>query len=183
MRIYDITQPVTPGIWVWPGDRAYERAFTWRIADGESVNVGQFTMSCHTGTHMDATYHFSDDGETADLLPLEKCVGPCVVVPLEQLDVTHHAERVLVKAKGGAPTAQQILQHPALKLFGTDFVSVDPMDSTTLDAHHALRKVGAVILEGLDLSAVPYGEYRLCALPLKLVGLDAAPVRAILIES
>jgi arylformamidase len=88
---------------------------------------------------------------------------------------------VLIKANGGAPTAEQIARLAPLRLFGTDFHSVDPLDSKTLDAHHALWKAGAVILEELLLDDVPDGSYELIALPLKLVGMDGAPVRAVLI--
>jgi arylformamidase len=180
-KIYDISQPVGPGIWVWPGDRAFERAWTSRMADGASCNVGRITMSCHTGTHVDAPYHFSEQGGTVETLPLEACVGPAVVVPLGGLSSVR-GERVLVRAGGAAPVVAAVERLRGLKLFGTDAPSVDPMDSTTLDVHHALWTRGAVILEGLDLSAVPDGEYQLIALPLKLAGMDAAPVRAILIE-
>src|SRR5262249_35004728 len=89
---------------------------------------------------------------------------------------------VLVKAEGGAPTVRQLeALGRRLTLFGTDFHSVDPMDSKTLDAHRALWRMGAVILEELDLAAVPDGRHDLKALPLKLIGLGAAPVRAVLI--
>jgi len=181
VRILDISQPVAPGIWVWPGDRAFSSDLTWTMADGASCNVGQVTMSCHTGTHMDAPFHFSMSGETADSIPLEHCIGPCEVLPLTRL-ATAQAERVLVKAAGGAPKPAQIAALPNLKLFGTDGPSVDPMDSKTLDAHHALWKRGVVILEGLVLENVPDGPYELIALPLKLVDMDAAPVRAVLIQ-
>jgi arylformamidase len=181
-KIHDISQPIRPGIWVWPGDRAFERSWTWRLADGASCNVGQVAMSCHTGTHMDAPYHFTEQGGTAEAIPLEACVGPAVVVSLERLAEVR-AERVLVRSGGGAPTVAAIERLGRLKLFGTDGPSVDAMDSKALDVHHTLWKAGAVILEGLDLSAVPDGEYQLIALPIKLSGMDAAPVRALLIES
>jgi arylformamidase len=179
-RLYDITRTLVPGIWVWPGDRAYDCSLTWKMSAGQSVNVGQVTMSCHTGTHMDAPFHFSEQGATAERIPLENCIGPCEVLPLARLE-SARAERVLVKANGGAPTVAQLGTLAGLKLFGTDFHSVDPMDSKTLEAHHRLWKMGAVILEELDLSAVPDGPYRLIALPLKLGGMDAAPVRAVLV--
>ena len=179
-RIYDISRTVAPGAWVWPGDRAYDCSLTWKMAEGASVNVGQVTMSCHTGTHMDAPFHFASDGASAEKIPLEHCVGPCEVLPLARLEEAT-AERVLVKAAGGAPTVEQLKHLRQLKLFGTDFHSVDPMDSTTLTAHHCLWQMGAVILEELELAGVPDGRYELIALPLKLEGMDAAPVRAMLI--
>lgn len=181
MKVHDISRPVGPGVWVWPGDRPYESVPTWRMADGATCNVGQFTMSCHTGTHMDAPFHFAPGGATSDALPLDHCIGPCEVLPLARL-AEATAERVLVRAAGGAPTPDQLARLGPLKLFGTDFHSVDPLDSKTLDAHHALWRMGAVILEELDLDGVPDGRYELVALPLRLTGLDAAPVRAVLLE-
>jgi len=182
MRIHDISRPVAPGIWVWPGDRAYERTLTWAMAEGASCNVGQFTMSCHTGTHMDAPFHFASEGHRAEGIPLEHCIGECEVLPLARLSESA-AERVLVRSAGLAPSVRDLEGlGRRLKLFGTDFHSVDPMDSTTLDAHRALWRMGAVILEELDLSLVPDGRYELFALPLRLEGMDAAPVRAVLIE-
>lgn len=181
-KIHDISQPVGPGIWVWPGDRPYEPAWTSRMADGASCNVGHVGMSCHTGTHMDAPYHFDEQGGTAETIPLDACIGPAVVVSLHRLEGVR-APRVLVRCGGGGvPTVAGIERLPGLRLFGTDAPSVDAMDSKTLEVHHALRKRGAVILEGLDLSAVADGEYQLIALPLRLAGMDGAPVRAILIE-
>ncbi len=145
------------------------------------MNVGRVTMSCHTGTHADAPFHFAPDGPTTERIPLEHCLGPCEVLPLAQLP-SATAERVLVRSGGGAPTVGQLdaLRGP-LKPFGTDGHSVDPMDSKTLEAHHRLWRMGAVILEELDLAGVPDGRYELIALPLRLVGMDAAPVRAVLI--
>lgn len=187
MRIFDISRPLLPGVWTWPGDRPFEPSRSWSMADGATVNVGHVAMSCHTGTHIDAPFHYRADGATSETVPLEHCVGPCEVMTLDALDArdardAHSLERVLVKANGGAPSAAQIARLGALKLFGTDFHSVDPLDSQTLDAHHALWRAGAVILEELLLDDVPDGAYELIALPLRLVGLDAAPVRAILLQ-
>jgi arylformamidase len=179
VKIYDVTRALHADTWVWPGDRQFSSGSTWRRSDGATVNVAHFTMSCQAGTHIDAPFHFSDSGPKSEEIPLAACVGPCVVISLAELDRAQ-GERLLIKADGAAPTAEQV-RRPNLKLFGTDHVSVDPMDSKTLEAHHALWSVGAVILEGLDLSDVPDGNYQLCALPLKVVGLDGAPVRAILL--
>ena len=180
-KIHDISQPLRPGIPVWPGDRAFEAAWTWRKADGASCNVGHVAMSCHTGTHMDAPYHFADIGATAETIPLEACVGPATVVRLDRLDGVR-AERVLIRSGGGVPTVEAVERLRGLKLLGTDGASVDVADSKTLDVHHALASRGVVILEGLDLSAVADGTYQLIALPLRLVGMDGSPVRAVLIE-
>ncbi len=180
-QIHDISQPLRPGIPVWPGDRAYEAAWTWRLADGASCNVGQIALSCHTGTHIDAPYHFAERGATAEAIPLEACIGPAAVVPLSRLAATR-AERILLRSGGGVPTLAALRGLTGLKLLGTDAASVDVADSKTLDVHHALWERGVVILEGLDLSGVADGEYDLVALPLRLAGMDAAPVRAVLVE-
>jgi len=181
VKLYDISRPLAPGAWTWPGDTPFACDLAWKMAEGASVNVGRVTMSCHTGTHADAPFHFAPDGPTTERIPLEHCVGPCEVRRLSTLSAAT-AERVLVRAEGGAPTVGQLdaLRHP-LKLFGTDGHSVDPLDSKTLDAHHRLWQMGAVILEELDLAGVPDGRYELIALPIRLVGMDAAPVRAVLI--
>jgi len=179
-RIYDISRPLAPGAWVWPGDRAYERGWSSRIADGAPCTVGWITLSCHAGTHVDAPSHVAEDGGTVDALPLDACVGPAEVLPLARL-AEATAERVLVRAGGGTPAVAVIERLGRLRLLGIDGPSVDPAESATLDAHHALRRRGAVILEGLDLTGVPDGAYQLVALPLRLAGMDASPVRAILV--
>ena len=182
MRIRDISRPLDPSVWVWEGDQPFSSGLGWKMAEGASCNVGRFTMSCHAGTHMDAPYHFAEDGPRSDAIPLEHCIGPCEVLPLSRL-AESTAQRVLVKAEGGVPTVAQLAAlGRKLLLFGTDHHSVDPMDSKTLDAHKALWRMGAVILEELDLSDVPEGRYELIALPLKLMGMDGAPVRAVLVE-
>lgn len=180
MKLYDISRPLGPGVWTWPGDRPFAASRSWKMEDGAAVNVGHVAMSCHTGTHVDAPFHYKKEGATSESIDLTACIGPCLVTRLDRLHDAAGHERVLVKAAGGAPAVAQIQALAGLRLFGTDFHSVDPLDSTTLDAHHALWSQGAVILEELLLDAVPDGRYELIALPIKLVGMDAAPVRAIL---
>lgn len=181
-RLWDVTRPLAPGIATWPGDRAFARGWTARIEDGAPCNVGEFAMSCHTGTHVDAPFHLAATGATDDHLPLQACLGPCVVVPLARLAEAAGAERVLLRAGGGAPTAAQIAGLSGLRLLGTDGPSVDREDAETLEVHHALWHRGVVILEGLALEGVPDGRYELIALPLRLAGMDGAPVRALLRE-
>jgi arylformamidase len=72
------------------------------------------------------------------------------------------------------------LDDAGVVLVGTDAPSVDPVDSTALPAHHALCDAGIVNLENLALADVPPGRYELMALPLRILGADAAPVRAVL---
>jgi arylformamidase len=181
-RIWDVTRPLAPGIPVWPGDRAFAVGWTSRLREGAFCNVGHVAMSCHTGTHIDAPYHFAETGATIDKVPLQACVGPCVVLPLGRLADAAGEERVLLRSGGGAPAAAALAALAGLRLLGTDAPSVDEASAATLDGHRALWHRGVVILAGLDLDAVPDGRYELIALPLRLAGMDAAPVRALLRE-
>ena len=204
MKIYDITRSVSESLAVWPDDRPFTPKWTARISDGSSVNVGAFEMSTHAGTHVDAPLHFQSDGASVDRIKLEIFVGPAYVVHVEDADAVgvHHIEtldfsgvpRVLFRtpssnAPDGVfderftsidPETIRFLADRGVVLIGTDAPSVDPFDSKTLPAHHELARCGIVNLENLMLREVPPGLYRLTALPLKLVGLDAAPTRAIL---
>jgi arylformamidase len=181
-RIWDVTRPLALGIPAWPGDRAFASGWTSRLREGAACNVGHVAMSCHAGTHIDAPYHLAETGATIDQVPLQACVGPCVVIPLERLAEAAGEERVLLRSGGGAPAAAALEALPGLRLLGTDAASVDDADAAALDVHQALRHRGVVILEGLILDGVPDGRYELIALPLRLMGMDAAPARALLRE-
>lgn len=201
--LYDISRPISPAIAVWPGDQTFQVRWTMRLAAGDACNVAAVTMSVHTGTHADAPYHFDEQGAAIADVPLEPYVGPATVVEaaggsidvdiLDGLDLAR-IRRVLFKTgASGLPESQwdtgfaylteraaRRLADCGVLLVGTDAPSVDPHDSRTLAAHRTLARGGVAILESLHLAAVPPGEYDLMALPLRLVGLDASPVRAVL---
>jgi arylformamidase len=201
--IYDITRPVSEDLACWPGDTPFSFRLTARIEDRESVNVGEVRMSVHTGTHLDAPFHFDSRAVTVDALSLEALVGPAVVVDvtgqdpigpaaLSGLDLGG-APRLLLKTGGWpdpsrfpdrvpvlAPKMPEWLRERGVCLVGLDVPSVDALDSKTLPIHHALNAAGIRILEGLRLEGVVPGRYELIALPLRLTGADGAPVRAIL---
>ncbi len=206
MALIDISQSVSPATAVWPGDQEVQWTWTARLnQDDSSVNLGSLRLSTHTGTHVDAPLHVKHQGRPTDDLPLDSFVGPACVVDVNanvssirpehvsQLDGLR-AERVLFKTSSGAsandewpdavvpihPDTIHALADAGTELMGTDAPSVDPLDSTDLPAHHALLDTGIVNLEGLVLTDVPPGRYELIALPLKVVGGDAAPVRAVL---
>ncbi len=210
MRLYDITPPVAPGIPVWPGDTPFEISRSWAIARGDSVNVSALTTTPHVGAHADAPFHVDEDGATIDQLPLDAFLGPCrlVEVPPEPLILPGHLPagtdlgdppRWLLRTgsnsagtlREGAfperfsalsPELARALVAAGARLVGLDSPSVDPFDSKELVAHHILAGGGVVNLEGLALDGVPPGLYELIALPLRLAGLDASPVRAVLRE-
>ena len=206
-RILDISRPVRAGIPVWPGDTPFEYRRSWKIGGGCPVNVGQVTMSLHTGAHTDAPYHFDDAGAAIADVDLSKYLGPCVVVdarpagrglvpadlPAGTEAALRAAPRLLVRLYATRPTGfDEHLPHltpemadwlaaRGVVLVGVDSDSMDAFDSKELAAHHRLASHGIAILEGIDLSAVTPGVYDLVALPLRLEGADASPVRAVLV--
>lgn len=205
MKIHDISQPLGGDTAVWPGDRRVETAWSMRRDQGDSVNVAALITSVHAGTHVDGFLHVVDGGETAAEMPLDAYVGRCTVVNASDattLDVDDVAgidlrrvERILFRTRPTVdatvfpepfahitPALATMIADAGVRLVGTDAPSVDPLDSKTLDAHHALIRGRVAILESVVLSDVAPGEYTLIALPLRLVEADSSPVRAVLIE-
>jgi arylformamidase len=206
---YDITRALRPVLAPWPGDTPFDYRLTRRMSDGAVVNVGALAMSTHNGTHADAPLHYQADGAAIDALDPGLYVGPAFVADVSAagLSITrgHLAAaagplrsgvpRLLLKTGGWpddtkfperiptlAPDVPAWLASLGVRLLGLDVPSVDAIDSQDLPIHLALAAGGILILESLDLSAVAEGVYELIALPLKIAGADAAPVRAILRE-
>jgi arylformamidase len=203
-RIIDISQPVDAGIGVWPGDTPFHSEFTWDMGQGASCNISRITTSPHNGTHADAPLHFLPGAPGIGEIGLEPYLGRCQVLDgprsgqigpehFDGIDLAN-TPRILVKTRedddrGFRPEfvslsteAAHWLAAEGALLVGLDTPSVDPSKSTTMDAHHALFGGGVAILENLVLSHVEPGIWELVALPLRWVGLDASPVRAILRE-
>ncbi|MEM8982108.1 MAG: arylformamidase [Pseudomonadota bacterium] len=204
--IIDISQVIHPGIPVWPGDTPFSIEETWSMSDDCPVLVSKMTLSTQTGTHADSHSHYEKNGVDAadrDLMPY---VGPCTVIDvsagrgpvradevLPALDELGDSPRVLLRTFVEFPTTEwrsdfrplsaemiTALGERGAQLIGTDAPSVDPEDSKTLDAHHAVHNYDMAILEGLVLDHVSPGRYELIALPLPIVAADASPVRAVL---
>lgn len=201
MSIIDISRALSPSTAVWPGDRPFEWSWSATIGEGSPVNVGAFCSSTHAGSHADAPRHFREEGATIDEMDLSAFVGPAQVVEIPgesriQPDQVPdlQAPRVLFKTLASqepdsswsdafpvlAPETVAHLAEQSVVLVGVDTPSVDPPDSKELPTHHALSEAGIVNLENLRFDGVRPGLYRLTALPLKLIGADAAPVRAVL---
>jgi len=201
----DISRPLSPQTACWPGDVPYSFSLGWKMNEGASVNVGSVTTSLHTATHCDAPFHFDQEGVTVDHISLDVFLGPAWVIDVRHcLDDWHQAlksfnehrmERILFRTGGWHdttrfPTAIPVMQPDVVnwliihgtRLIGVDLPSVDELDSKDLPIHHALGKAGITIVEGLWLDDVREGEYELLAAPLKLVGTDGAPLRALLRE-
>jgi arylformamidase len=201
---HDISMTLGPGTPEWPGDTPYSCRWTWEIARGESVNVSEMTSSPHVGTHADAPLHVRDGWPASHEFPLEPFLGPAIVFTIDpgqpsveptQLGALREGriERLLLRsgrtiAAGAFPeswpalsvASVRLLLERGLRLLGVDSPSVDARTSTALEVHNALFAGGAYNLENLDLRGVDDGEYELIALPLKVAGADAAPVRAVL---
>ena len=207
MKIYDISVQVSPDTPVWPGDPQVSIERVAKIEEGANANVSRISMGVHTGTHVDAPYHFLNNGLTAEHLPLDLLTGPAYVLELPGVDVITSSElraanipsgttRLLIRTvnsgywKESGSTFQtgftginsdgaEFLVSIGVKLIGMDYLSVAPYKQSR-PTHEALLKAGVVIVEGLNLTEIPQGHYTLYCLPLKLAGCDGAPARAIL---
>lgn len=204
MRIYDITQPLTAETVVWPGDHPVKPDWNLRIEDGHAINLGSIAMSLHAGTHVDAPLHYQRDGAPADAFPPEMFIGPCRVVDccgMGSISQAHLAAagplpaRVLCKTGTDVtagwrnpfttvePDVPEWLAAQGVRVLGTDAASVDAEDSKTLDAHHAFARAGVANVENLDLRDVQPGLYFMVGLPLRVMGMDAAPMRVLLFDA
>jgi arylformamidase len=207
-RVIDISVMLSPETPVWPGDTAFSCLWTWSMVDGSSVNVSSITVSPHAGTHADTPLHITHGAAGSESLPLHAFRGPAVVVDVSDLDddiqlgdidrrtsgltVTRMLLRTGRSIASGtfperwpslsAACARELVRRGVV-LVGFDCPSADDVDSKTLHVHHALLDNGACVLENLDLRNVSAGEYFLDALPVKIAGLDAAPVRAVLLRN
>ncbi len=201
--IYDLSPDISEQLAVWPGDTPASREVLLDMADGDNLTLSTLRATVHLGTHADAPSHYGTIAPSIDQRPLEPYLGPCQVIRVavkrntrisadilpDKLD----ASRVLL-ATGTHPDPNHFnedfaalepslveeLGRRGVQLIGVDTPSVDLFSSKDLPAHQACLRNNICIIEGLRLADVPAGVYELIALPLKLVGFDASPVRAIL---
>lgn len=207
MALIDITPPLSARTPVFPGDTAFCAEPSWTMSETVPVNVSRLVMSSHAGAHADAPLHYDAAGASIDAVDVAAYIGPCIVVHVvnDEAAVTADAlavvlgaltqavpPRVLVRTYQIQPqdwdpaftavdaAAIDWLAGAGVRLIGVDTPSLDPAASKTMDAHKAVRRNDMRVLEGLLLDHVAPGLYELIAPPLKLAGLDAAPVRALL---
>lgn len=201
-KIIDISLPLHPRTVVYPGN---PRVRIKRERSSTSY-LSEITIGSHTGTHVDAPRHVFKNGTGVDKLPLAALVGPCRVLDLTSVKVAitpgglrpariHAGERVLLKTRNSrrgfqrffptyvwlTPDAAKFLADKKISLFGIDSLSVKQRGSPDNRPHTELLRCGIPIVEGLNLARVRPGRYTLLCLPLKLVGLDGAPARAVLV--
>ena len=204
-KIYDISPMIHEGIAVWPGDVKFEKQFSMRLSKGDNLDLGSIKTTLHVGAHADARSHYQPGGESVESMYLDAYIGECQVIKVG----TPYGERILPRHLPGkikaprillgtdsflnpdqfnenfcslSPELVEFLAKQGVQLIGIDTPSVDPFDSKKLESHQALLKYNVVNLEGLVLNRVPDGLYFLSALPLKILGADASPVRAVLIS-
>jgi arylformamidase len=208
-RIIDVSLGIGPDLLTWPGDPGVEVVPTARLARGDPANVSELRLGSHTGTHVDPPVHFIDGGATIDALPLEILVGPAVVADLrgaeaigpaelDALELPAGTERLLCRTGNSerwsrgrvefpedyvavTPDGARWLVDRGIRLVGVDFLSVERDGPPDFPVHRTLLGGGVVVVEGLDLSAVDPGPYTLVCAPLKIMGGDGAPARALLI--
>ena len=202
----DISVPLRNGMVHWPGDPPATITKTKDMAHGDSCTVSTLDMGSHTGTHMDAPGHFIRSARTIDAMPLEATVGPARVLEIrdpvsikpEELRRyrLRRGERILFKTQNSAKRwkrdtfsedfvaisqgAARFLAQRKLRCVGVDYLSVGGYHDDGVVIHRTLLGAGIWIIEGLNLSRVRAGQYELICLPLKIVGGDGAPARAII---
>jgi arylformamidase len=205
-RLYDITPPITPALSVWPGDTPPSREILCDLARGDTVALSTLRSTVHLGAHADGPNHYGLGAPGIGERPLHHYLGPCQVIDTtvsrgQRLTLSHlltpisdiTAPRILLRTgtfpdptrwnSDFAALSVALIDSLAAKgviTIGIDTPSVDLQDSKDLPAHKSILRHDIAILEGLDLSNVPPGPYELIALPLRLVGYDASPVRAVL---
>jgi arylformamidase len=207
-RIYDISVPIRSGGLVYPGNPEIDITLQQAVAKGAGANVSSIRFGSHTGTHADAARHFFDDGQSVDKIPLERLIGPARLIgfpdglrAIGAADLRSHdlkgRTRILLRTRNSAllsqkefvrdytylaPDGAQYLVDNGVELVGIDYLSIEQFHSGHHMTHRILLERSVVILEGLDLSAPPAGDYELVCLPLRIEGCDGAPARAVLVS-
>jgi arylformamidase len=202
-RLIDISPLVSARIAVWPGDTPYGYTANLRFADGANLDLGEVRTTVHVGAHADASRHYHPDGAGIEARDLDLYHGECEVISVEVArgaritpdDLPHFptAPRVLFRTgtfpdperfdedfASFSPELLEQLADRGVRLVGIDTPSVDPFESKALESHQVLFERDMAVLEGLVLAHVDPGRYTLIALPLRLEGADASPVRAAL---
>ncbi len=206
-RIFDVSMTIHPGMLTWPGNPPLVLERVKDIGKGDSSNVSFLQMGTHTATHVDAPRHFLPQGASVDAIDPARFVGPARLFQLGDISsVTRDIladldlqgiKRVLLGTRNSSlldrpsftsdfafisADAAHYLVELEIDLVGLDYLSVEEYQKEGRPTHHALLEAGVIVIEGLDLDAVPPGEYEIICLPLKLKGADGAPARVLLRE-
>ncbi len=205
----DVTAPLDPSITpVYEGNAPIQFNFIYDMNRGDPLDLSGYSIGAHSGTHVDAPMHFIRGGAPIDQVPIATLIGPALVINIDPSVVAitadelnrypwRGAERILFRTRNSvnqwmvdphfhrdftflAPDAAQLLADAGVKLVGIDYLSIEGFGSTTFRTHIILLGHGIPVVEGLDLRAVHPGEYDFIVLPLKILGHEAAPARAVL---
>ena len=202
----DVTVGLHEGMVTWPGDPAFKVERSMTMAAGDACNVSKIELGVHTGTHMDAPEHFIADAATMDAMPLNATVGLARVIEIrnpwfiEPDELREHdlqpGERILFKTRNSTrdwvntpfdkqfvhitAAGAQCLVDAGIRTVGIDYLSVGAYEGDGVETHHVLLGAGIWVVEGLDLSQVEPGPVELVCLPMKILGAEGAPCRAIL---
>jgi arylformamidase len=202
----DISVPLRNGMVAWPGDAPFERTSTLEIAKGGQCNLSRISTTAHIGTHMDAPRHYLDGAAGMETMPIAASIGKARVIEIHDPEVIqtaelepHHlakGERVLFKTRNSEhcwktdhfqqkyiylePETARYLAQCGVQTVGVDYLSVGGFEHGGPETHRILLQAGIWIIEGLILQHVEPGEYELVCLPLKIIGGDGAPARAVL---
>jgi len=202
----DISVPLAPSTPIFEGDPTFHLEPAFTIDGGAVCNVSRIDMGVHTGTHLDAPLHFIDGGPASESIPLEAGIGPAFVVDATAVDggaitasdlaglaIPADETRLLFKTRNSAlwaepgfqasfvgldPDAAEGLASRGLLLVGVDYLSVAPFGKGP-ETHHPLLSNGIAVLEGIDLRDVDPGPVDLFCLPIRLIGSDGVPARAL----
>ena len=205
-RVIDISVANGPAQHVYPGDPPPRVEQAKAIRAGDVCNVSLLTMGSHTGTHVDAPYHFIDRGARLGDVALERMVGEALVVDLRGRAAIDAAALESARLGSGdillcrtdnswrwekaefqrdfvylTLDAAGLLVERGIRAVGIDYLSIEQFGSSDFPVHHRLLGAGVFVIEGLDLRAVEPGRYTLVCLPLKFPDLDGAPARAVLL--
>lgn len=201
LRWHDVTIPMEPGMTVWPGDPPFRMAPLSRIGAGDGCNTSQIELCTHTGTHVDAPWHFEDDGKQLDEMDTSLFFGEAVLVDAPRVSVVTGAmlgagrlpERLLVRTDNSAHApgepfrreyvgldagAARRLVEDGVRLVGVDYLSVAPFKQAGQETHHTLLGNNVLVVEGLCLAGLRPGRCQFTVLPLHILRADGAPCRA-----
>jgi len=209
MTIHDISLSISEALPVWPGAPRASLTALSHIARGDKATKHILTTDVHTGTHVDAPYHFLIDGITVDALDLDVLIGPALVVEalgvdlltaavLKTLAIPPGTERLLFHTRNSdrwargesdfsadyvaiAEDGARWLVERGVRLVGIDYLAVAPY-ANTVPTHRALLQAGVIVIEALNLNGIAPGVYQLVCLPLKIAGVEGAPARVVLID-
>jgi arylformamidase len=210
-RIIDVSVGLGPDLLIWPDNPPLRVIPTTRVSRGDASNVSEIRLGSHTGTHIDPPSHFDEGGLSAAEVPLETLIGPAVVADLTTVEsrriepsdlaglaLREGTTRLLLRTRNSSiwgtlprpfstdyvsvsPEGADWIVERGIRLVGVDFLSVESFRAEGRPTHRTLLDAGVTIVEGLDLSGAAPGEYWFACLPLRLIGGDGAPARAVLI--